>query len=640
MVSPVRKKTLPFFPLLPSIRLHPASFIRAPEIVKAAQFVLHLLLDCILVTGSFWGAYYLRFDGAVPELYRQGLAGQLTAVLAIKLTGFLVSGLYRNIWKYAGIREVLQIGLTMVGVNTALGGYFLLRRVALPRSICILATLFDTLLVGGVRFSQRMSVFLSDIASPGKITRTMIVGAGDAGAMVIKELLHHRQLSRRPVVIVDDDRSKFGLRLGGTPVLGQREDIGRLAAALRVDEIVIAIPSAPPEKLRPIIAACQATKCRLSIVPGIYELINGKVTLGDLREIRLEDLLGREEVRLNAEQISGYLNGRRVMVTGGGGSIGAELCRRVAGFQPAELIILDICENTVFELENELRQRRPGLKLKTVIASVADAAGIEETVGSLRPDVIFHAAAHKHVPLMEANPKEAIRNNVFGTYYTARAADRHGAAKFVLVSTDKAVNPRSIMGVSKSIGEAIVGSFNRNSRTKFAIVRFGNVLGSSGSVVPVFQKQIAGGGPVTVTHPEAARYFMTIAEAAQLIVQAGAMAVGGEIFVLDMGESVRIIDLAETLIRLSSLEPYRDIPVMFSGLRPGEKITEELFLAEEKVGATGHEKIRKIEPVFPDWQSLLKQLETLRGLLAVSGDAALLDYLGCLAPTYAAGGRV
>lgn len=516
--------------------------------------VLPLLRDGALLTFSFWGALQLRFDGAVPGEYRQVLAGELVAVLAVKLVGFFVGGLYRVLWKYAGIRELLQIVLTVTGANAAVWAYFVLRGVSLPRSVYILAALFDILLLGGARFSRRLADFFSDITPPGRITRTMIVGGGDAGVMVIKELQHHRQLGRRPIVVVDDDRRKLGLRLCGVPVLGRRDDIVRLAAALRIDAIIIAIPSALPETLRPIIAACRATNCRLSIVPGLYELIGGKVTLRDLREVRPEDLLGREEVILDTAPICGYLAGKRIMVTGGGGSIGSELCRQVAGYQPEELIILDIFENSVFDLENEMRQRYPGLKLRAVIVSVADAAGIGEAVANLRPDVIFHAAAHKHVPLMEANPKEAVRNNVFGTYYTARAADRSRGGKFVLVSTDKAVNPRSIMGMTKKLGENIIGSFSRVSRTRFAAVRFGNVLGSNGSVVPVFQRQIANGGPVTVTHPEATRYFMTIAEAARLIIQAGAMAAGGEIFVLDMGRPVPILTLAESLIRLNRLE--------------------------------------------------------------------------------------
>lgn len=403
-----------------------------------------------------------------------------------------------------------------------------------------------------------------------------------------------------------------------------------------IDEIIIAIPSAGKKDLWGIMKECKKTKCKLKTLPGIFDLIEGKVSIKDIRDVQIEDLLGREEIELDIEEISGYLKGKRVLVTGGGGSIGAELCKQIAKFAPEELDILDIYENNVYELQNELKEKYKELNLQVLIASIRDRKRISEIMELKKPHVVFHAAAHKHVPLMEQNPKEAIKNNVLGTLNVAQAAYKNGVSRFILISTDKAVNPTNVMGASKRICEMIIQSINTISPCKFAAVRFGNVLGSSGSVVPLFNRQILQGGPVTVTHPEVTRYFMTIAEAAQLVIQAGAIIQGGEIFILNMGQPVKIIRLAEDLIRLSGYAPYEDIPICITGLRPGEKLYEELLLEEEGIEPTSHEKILKCKPVYNDYTALLFEIEKLKELVQYGTDQKLKEHIAGMVPCYSA----
>lgn len=461
----------------------------------------------------------------------------------------------------------------------------------------------------------------------------MIIGAGEAGAMVIKELQYHSELKSDPVVIVDDSRLKQRASLNGVPVKGGRDRIKELAEQYDIDEIIVAIPSASRRQISEILQICKETKCRLKTLPGVYELIDGKVTIKQIRDVSIEDILGREEVKLDTEKIAGYLKDETILITGGGGSIGSELCRQIAVFGPKKLIIFDIYENNAYELQNELMHTyQSKLDFEIVIGSIRDKERLREVFRKYSPGVVFHAAAHKHVPLMEDNPAEAVKNNVFGTLNVAQCADEFGVKKFVLISTDKAVNPTNIMGATKRLAEMLVQSMNKVSRTEYAAVRFGNVLESNGSVIPIFKKQIEQGGPVTVTHPEIIRYFMTIPEAAKLVVQAGAMAQGGEIFVLDMGEPVKIIDLARDLIRLSGFEPDIDIKIEYTGLRPGEKLYEELLLAEEGINKTIHEKIYVGKPSDISFGQVMDSIKLLENCL--DDDVKVRENMCCIVPTY------
>jgi len=472
----------------------------------------------------------------------------------------------------------------------------------------------------------------SDLNS-SKVRRVMVVGAGDAGAMVIKELKRHPELNLKPVAVIDDNVDKHHSKIMGVPIVGSRSKIEETTRKLNIDEIIVAIPSASKALLKDILNECKKTKCKLKTLPGMYELIDGKVTIQQIRDVQIEDLLGREPVVIDLDEVCGYLSDQVVLVTGGGGSIGSELCRQIARFAPKKLLILDIYENNAYELEQELKRKYPLLDLEVLIASVRERERMEAIFREYRPSVVFHAAAHKHVPLMEHNPTEAIKNNVFGTLNVAECADKYGSKRFVLISTDKAVNPTNIMGATKRIAEMIIQGMDRISKTEYVAVRFGNVLGSSGSVIPLFKKQIAEGGPVTVTHPEITRFFMTIPEAVQLVLQAGSMAKGGEIFILDMGEPVKIVDLARDLIRLSGFEPDVDIEIKFTGLRPGEKLYEELLMAEEGLTATKHKKIYIGKPCAIDMVELRGELEKLR-FICNGPKEDIGGYIKRLVPTY------
>lgn len=603
---------------------------------KKIRSIYLVILDIILINLAFYAAFYLRFEGDIPQKYFATYKDNILVLTAIKIAIFAYFKLYKSLWKYASVEELTQIVVASFVANAGVLSFLFIKQTHLPRSIYIIVGMLDIILIGGVRFSYKAvkRVASNDIKRNTDEKRVMIIGAGDAGAMVIKELKNHTQLNSRPVAIIDDDYKKEGQRINGVPVLGQRLDIASVAHKMKIDEIIIAIPSASKSDIRKIVEECKRTKCKLKILPGMFELIDGKVSIKEIRDVQIEDLLGRDEVNLNTEKISEYIRNKRILVTGGGGSIGSELCRQIAKFNPSELSILDIYENNVYDLQNELRRKYKDLNLKVIIASVRDKDRIHEIMKDIRPDVVFHAAAHKHVPLMEDNPKEAIKNNVFGTLNTAQAADKYGVKRFVMISTDKAVNPTNIMGASKRICEMIIQSIDRQSKTEFVAVRFGNVLGSNGSVIPLFKKQIIEGGPVTLTHPDIIRYFMTIPEAAQLVIQAGAMAKGGEIFVLDMGEPVKIIDLARDLIRLSGFEPDTDIPIKVVGLRPGEKLYEELLLDEEGIESTGHEKIFIGKPTFTDYKLLLKSIQTLSDMILTCKDNDVKDYIKQMVPTY------
>jgi len=500
-----------------------------------------------------------------------------------------------------------------------------------------MAFFIESLLIAGYRLCFRLNRLKGSLHiknhKKSPVKRLMIIGGGEAGSVIVKELKQSAYSEGRAVAIIDDDKTKLGMKLHGVPIVGDRRDIVRVAKEMKIDEIIIAIPSAPKKEINEIYSECSKTDCKVRILPSIYRLIDGSVSIKMVRDVKIEDLLGRESVKVNLEEIASYLKDKVALVTGGGGSIGSELCRQIANFLPKQLVILDFYENSLYDIQNELKFKHPELNLKCVIGNIREKSRLENVFAEYRPDVVFHAAAHKHVPLMEDNPVEAIKNNVFGTLNMVECADKYNTSRFILISTDKAVNPTSVMGATKRIAEMIIQAAAKSSKTKFAAVRFGNVLGSNGSVIPLFKKQIEQGGPVTVTHPEMTRYFMTIPEAVQLVIQAGAMAEGGEIFVLDMGEPVNIYELARNLIKLSGYKPDEDIKIVFTGLRPGEKMHEELFMKEEILTATKHDKIFIAKPVFSDPALLKRELDILSDLLASSVDKAV-EYMNTMMPQY------
>lgn len=597
---------------------------------------IFVVLDIILINLAYVLALYLRFDGPIPPVYMKAYINNAVALTLVKILVFYSFKLYKSIWKFASIDEMIEIVLASVVANAIAITYMTIAEVKLPRSIYLMVPILDMAFIGGIRFSYRALTRVKN-GVPKNIEdykRVLIVGAGSAGAMIIKELRNHNTLKSMPVAIVDDDPKKKGQNINGIPVLGDRGDIAKICKKEKVDEIIIAIPSANKKEIREIVTESRNTRCKTKIVPGMYELIDGQVSIKEIRDVEIEDLLGREEVDLDMNEICGYVKNKIILVTGGGGSIGSELCRQIARFKPEELIILDIYENNSYDIQNELLRSYSDLNLKVLIASVRDKKRVDEIIENERPDVVFHAAAHKHVPLMEENPEEAIKNNVFGTLNLVQATDKYNVKKFVLISTDKAVNPTNVMGATKRICERIIQSMNKGSSTEFVAVRFGNVLGSNGSVIPLFKRQIAEGGPVTVTHPEVIRYFMTIPEACQLVLQAGSMAKGGEVFVLDMGEPVKIIDLAKDLIKLSGFEPDVDIPIEITGLRPGEKLFEELLLDEEGISNTSHNKIFIGKPIVTDYNYLLEDLEKLMEVTSTGNIKKIKQSIQKIVPTY------
>lgn len=605
---------------------------------KRFKELIFIACDTLLINLAIFLAIYIRFDGDLTSnavlQYLDIYWINIIPISIIKIVIYYVMGLYRSLWRYASIEEVFQIILITGVGNASFVSYMFIMDYSLPRSIYILAFIFDVVLIGGFRFSARVvrsfrNYRLYHMGRGHK--RVMIIGAGQAGAMIIKELRIHSDLKARAIAIIDDDRSKIGSRVNSVPVLGDRSSIEKIARKKKIDEIIIAIPSASKAEIRDIVEKCSKTKCKLKILPGIYEIIDGKVSINEIRDVDIEDLLGREPVNVDLKEISAYLCEKVVLVTGGGGSIGSELCRQIINYEPEKLLILDNYENNAFEIENELKKRFD--RVEVLISSIRDREAIEDIFRVYQPHVVFHAAAHKHVPLMEKNPKEAVKNNVFGTRNVAECAHIYGSETFVLVSTDKAVNPTNIMGATKRVAEMIVQSLDNISNTEFFAVRFGNVLGSNGSVIPVFKQQIAEGGPVTVTHEDITRYFMTIPEAVQLVIQAGAMAKGGEIFVLDMGVPVKIMDLARNLIRLSGFQPDIDIKIEVTGLRPGEKIFEELLMAEEGLRATKHEKIFIGKALYLDINKLHTELDNLNDLLLMNPED-IMTFMANLVPTY------
>ena len=575
-----------------------------------------------LCLASFLGLF-VRFDlniSKIPPEYARAALEFLPYYILASLVIFFLARMYSTMWSVAGVREALHVVAACGLASLVQIAGMVLLQLSVPRSFFLVS--FAALCAEelGIRLSYRVVISLFGNHSRKAAKRIMIVGAGTSGSVILKEMTTSSLVNGCVVCFVDDDRNKAGKFLNGVPVAGNRNDIPRLAEEYKIDEIYIAIPSASAKERKAIIEICRETGCQVKILPGIYQLINGEVSIAKLRNVEIEDLLGRDPIRVNLDEIMGYVSGKVVLVTGGGGSIGSELCRQVASHNPKQLIIFDIYENNAYDIQLELKEKYPDLDLVVLIGSVRNTHRIETVFEQYRPDIVYHAAAHKHVPLMEDSPNEAIKNNVFGTYKTAKAADKYGTKRFVLISTDKAVNPTNIMGASKRMCEMVVQMMNARSKTDFVAVRFGNVLGSNGSVIPLFKKQIEQGGPVTVTHPDIIRYFMTIPEAVSLVLQAGAYAKGGEIFVLDMGEPMKILDLAKNLIRLSGYTPDVDIPIVFTGLRPGEKLYEELLMNEEGMQDTPNKLIHIGKPIEFDMERFEGQLEELDPIANQDGD--------------------
>ena len=581
------------------------------------RIILLVLMDMLIITAAGPLAIYVRynlfFEPQAIE-FIENIFQYLPVNLILTVIVFAAFRLYQGIWKYASASDLVNIILACLvsAVTQTIG--MMLMDLRFPRSYPFMYFAVLTAGISIFRFTYRILAYFRQkqqgLIKEGK-TNTMIVGAGEAGNTLLKELQNSKFVEQNVCCLVDDDPGKIGKYLRGVLVAGNRKDICRLAEEYHIDEIMIAIPSASHAEIQELLDICSQTSCKLKVLPGIYQLVNGEVSVSKLRNVEIEDLLGREPIDTQVESIMGYVSGKVVLVTGGGGSIGSELCRQIARHEPKQLIIFDIYENNAYDIQQELKRDYPELNLVVLIGSVRNTHRINGVFEKYHPQIVYHAAAHKHVPLMEDSPNEAIKNNVMGTYKTAQAADKYGVSRFVLISTDKAVNPTNIMGASKRLCEMVIQMMNNRSKTEFVAVRFGNVLGSNGSVIPLFKKQIEEGGPVTVTHPDIIRYFMTIPEAVSLVLQAGARAKGGEIFVLDMGKPVKILDLALNLIRLSGLKPYEDIDIVFTGLRPGEKLYEELLMDEEGLQSTDNELIHIGKPIDFDEELFIHQLEEL-----------------------------
>ena len=581
------------------------------------RIILLVLMDMLIITAAGPLAIYVRynlfFEPQAIE-FIENIFQYLPVNLILTVIVFAAFRLYQGIWKYASASDLVNIILAcLVSAVTQTVGMTLMG-LRFPRSYPFMYFAVLTAGISMFRFTYRILAYFRQkqqgLIKEGK-TNTMIVGAGEAGNTLLKELQNSKFVEQNVCCLVDDDPGKIGKYLRGVLVAGNRKDICRLAEEYHIDEIMIAIPSASHAEIQELLDICSQTSCKLKVLPGIYQLVNGEVSVSKLRNVEIEDLLGREPIDTQVESIMGYVSGKVVLVTGGGGSIGSELCRQIARHEPKQLVIFDIYENNAYDIQQELKRDYPELNLVVLIGSVRNTHRINGVFEKYHPQIVYHAAAHKHVPLMEDSPNEAIKNNVMGTYKTAQAADKHGVSRFVLISTDKAVNPTNIMGASKRLCEMVIQMMNNRSKTEFVAVRFGNVLGSNGSVIPLFKKQIEEGGPVTVTHPDIIRYFMTIPEAVSLVLQAGARAKGGEIFVLDMGKPVKILDLALNLIRLSGLKPYEDIDIVFTGLRPGEKLYEELLMDEEGLQSTDNKLIHIGKPIDFDEELFIHQLEEL-----------------------------
>lgn len=612
------------------------SFLKIPT----NRIIALVLLDVISTLIASFVAIYIRFDFSFEKIekgYFTSLEHILIPNVVFTLVFFVIWKLYKSVWRYASTNELINILGATVSTTIAQMIYCSFTGNKMPRSYPILYLFILAGLTCLIRFGYRILRLINNkrasIVGRKTSVNVMIIGAGAAANMILKEIEASDYLNLQAKCVIDDNDGCHGKLLRGVPIVGGRDKILDAVQQYGIDEIIYAIPSAGIQTRKEILSICKETGCKLRALPGMYQLINGDVSVAKLKEVEIEDLLGREPIEINTEEVLGYVSGKVVLVTGGGGSIGSELCRQIAAHNPKQLIILDIYENNAYDIQQELIRKYPKLNLVVLIASVRNNKRINTIFETYHPNIVYHAAAHKHVPLMETSPNEAIKNNVMGTYKTALAADRYGAEKFVLISTDKAVNPTNVMGASKRICEMVIQMMNQKSQTNFVAVRFGNVLGSNGSVIPLFKKQIAEGGPVTVTDPDIVRYFMTIPEAVSLVLQAGAYARGGEIFVLDMGEPVKILDLATNLIKLSGYKPYEDIEIRFTGLRPGEKMYEELLMDEEGLKKTANKMIFIGKPIEFDAEVFEKQLEKLIAD-AKAEDKDIRNLIKEVVPTY------
>lgn len=628
--------------------------------------------DAIAVNAAYFLALWIRFDcrySEIPEVYLSSYLKFAPWYTIFSVVIFWLLRLYKSIWRFASYSEFVRIVAATVITGLFHTAVITITVRRMPISYYMFGILIQFLLVAGVRFSYRFVLLergKKEKEESGNYCRIMVIGAGSAGQTILREMSRAREVKGKICCIIDDNSNKWGRYIDGVPVVGGRDDIMVNAKKYKINQIFFAIPSASAEEKRDILNICKETGCELKILPGIYQLMTGEIALSKMRKVSIEDLLGREPIKVDMNEIFRYLKGKVILVTGGGGSIGSELCRQIAGHNPKQLIIFDVYENNAYDIEQELKSKYPDLNLKVLIGSVRDSRRVNSIFRTYKPEIVYHAAAHKHVPLMETSPCEAIKNNVMGTYKVASAALRNGCQRFVLISTDKAVNPTNIMGASKRLCEMVIQSMDMISktgnakllpflgahyeddefgedttasipcngqRTEFVAVRFGNVLGSNGSVIPLFRKQIEKGGPVTVTHPDIIRYFMTIPEAVSLVLQAGTYARSGEIFVLDMGAPVKIDTLARNLIKLSGYEPDVDIQIKYTGLRPGEKLYEEKLMAEEGLMKTDNDLIHIGKPIPFDVKEFLHQLEVLADA-SYANDAEICHMVEKIVPTY------
>lgn len=602
-----------------------------------------VILDVLIILFAYFSIFLFKFYSnevhirEIVEIYFMNYKILIISVL-VYLLNFILFRQYKSIWTLAGIdevsRNILSVIISVVsilGFNMFFGMDVSIMMIILSAIIIIILT---TLIRVNYRVVRRAIIFNSINNNKDEMENILIIGAGAGGALVLNEIKNNIQLNKKVVGFIDDNNQKIGRFIRGIKVLGNRDDISRIVLEKNVSEIIIAISRVEDSNLKEIIQRCKETGLPVKIIPSVSELIDNKFSINSIRDVKVEDLLGRTVVQLEREGINDYIEGNTILVTGGGGSIGSELCRQIAKFLPKEIIILDIYENNAYDIQNKLIREFKDINIVTLIGSVRDKVRIEQIFKTYKPQIVFHAAAHKHVPLMEYSPSEAIKNNVGGTYNIAQYACKYDVKKFVLISTDKAVNPTNIMGATKRICEMIIQSINSKSKTEFVAVRFGNVLGSNGSVVPLFKKQIEDGGPVTLTHKDITRYFMTIPEAAQLVLQAGAYARGGEIFVLDMGEPVKIYDLAYNLIKLSGFEPNVDIDIEITGLRPGEKLYEELLMSEEGLTETKHKKIFIGKPNDFDFDYISNKISELIELSIYGSAEEVKNKLKEIVPTY------
>lgn len=597
-----------------------------------------IILDILCIIAASFLALLTRFEfdfHQIPPEFLKVIYEYGPFIIVVTLIIFTFFHVYSSLWEYAGIEEVFSLIAACLLSAVAKIVVISFTWSTMPRSWYVLDTMYLMILIGTTRVSYRLiRLRRQNRKFPWvKRKKVMIIGGGEAGRTLITEIQNSKYLDQKVACIIDDDPKKIGRYIKGIKVVGNRDSIKKNVKRYNIQQIILTIPSVNSARIRPIVEICQDTNCELMILPGVYQLVTGEVKASKLRPVKIEDLLGRDEVHINLNEIMDYVSGKVIMVTGGGGSIGSELCRQIAEHRPKQLIIFDIYENNAYDIQQELVRKHPELDLVVLIGSVRDENRIDSIFEQYHPEIIYHAAAHKHVPLMEDSPNEAIKNNVLGTYNMVRMADKWNVKRFVQISTDKAVNPTNIMGASKRICEMIIQTYNKKSNTEYVAVRFGNVLGSNGSVIPLFKKQIAEGGPVTVTHPEIIRYFMTIPEAVSLVLQAGAYAKGGEIFVLDMGDPVKILDLAKNMIRLSGYKVDQDIKIEFTGLRPGEKLFEELLMDEEGMTDTPNKLIHIGHPIDVDEVKLFHALRVLEQAAQSETDDMRL-IVESIVPTY------